>query len=86
MATKQEIVEDALIKYGALTTLEIQQLIFTTNPQKFIERIKKKYGFDSVETNMKYVKRIITTRRGEKLKVNCNYAQYIWKGKKNVNE
>ena len=80
MATKQEIVEDALIKYGELTTLEIQQLIYTTNPQKIIQRLRKKYGVDAITTEIQKSTKTVINRLGKKLKVNVQYAKYIWRG------
>ena len=70
MATKQEIVEDALIKYGELTTLEIQQLIYTTNPQKIIQRLREKYGVDAITTEIQKSTKTVINRLGKKLKVN----------------
>lgn len=80
MATKIEIVEDALIKYGSLTTLEIQQLIYTTNPQKFIQKLRAKHGEKAIETQIKHEKRVIQNRLGKTLKVCVSYAKYLWKG------
>ena len=81
MATKLEIVEDALIKYGALESIEICQLIFTTNPQKYIERLREKYGYDAIETEKHISTKEVINRFGKKLKIITPWAKYIWRGK-----
>lgn len=86
MATKLEIVEDALIKYGELESIEICQLIYTTNPQKYIEKLRIKYGADAIETEMHISKKVVTNRFGKKLKIVTPWANYIWRGNINDNE
>lgn len=80
MATKLEIVEDSLIKYGELESIEICQLIYTTNPQKYIERLREKYGYDAIETKTLISKKEVINRAGKKLKIITPYAKYIWRG------
>ena len=80
MATKVEIVEDALINHGALESIEICQLICTTNPQKYIEILRDKYGYDAIETEKHISVKEVTNRHGKKLKIVTPWAKYIWKG------
>lgn len=80
MATKLEIVEDALLKYKTLESIEICQLIYTTNPQKYIEKLRKKYGADAIETEMHTSKKVVMNRFGKKLTIITPWAKYIWRG------
>lgn len=41
--SKSEIVFNALKRFGCLTNIEIQQLVWTTSPHSIIRDIKKKY-------------------------------------------
>ena len=84
MATKLEIVEDALLKFGILEGIEICQLVWTTNPQGFIERLREKYGPDAIETEMHIAKKEVINRFGKKLKIITPYAKYIWRGNEKV--
>lgn len=77
--SKTERVLEYLKKYKQLTTLEIQQLVYTTCPHSIIQDIRKRYGYDSVTDEWLTKSRIIE-EKGKQKKETIRYKLYSWAG------
>lgn len=79
--TKVRRVEEYLINYGTITTLEIQQLVWCTCPHGIIRDIREKHGYNSV-TDEWITKTRDIIENGKKRKETIRYKKYIWNGDK----
>jgi hypothetical protein len=75
--TKQ--VEKYLITYGKRTSLEIQQLYYSTCPHSIIRDLRKQHGYNAID-DIWVTKTKEVVEDGKKRKETIRFKQYIWKG------
>lgn len=80
MTTKKEQVLEQLKKNGELTSLEIQQLVWTTCPHGIIRDIRREYGFNSIESKNCFKRRKYIDDKGKERTEFTSWVKYIWRG------
>lgn len=83
--TKVERVEKYLTTYGAITSLEIQQMVYSTCPHGIIRDIREKHGYNSV-TDEWITKTRDIVENGKRRKETIRYKKYIWNGGKSFKD
>jgi hypothetical protein len=76
---KRKQVEKYLMAYGTITSLEIQQMYFTTCPHGIIRDLREKHGYNAIDDIwIKKTEEVVED--GKKRKETSRHKKYIWKG------
>lgn len=73
--SKISAVEKDLMQNGSITNLEICQKYYSTNPQKIIQCLRQKHGYDAITDEWQSKKVEIDGK-----KETVQWKKYIWKG------
>ena len=77
--SKISAVEKDLMRNGSITNLDIICRYYTTNPQKIIERLRLKHGYDAITDEWQSKKVMIDGK-----KETVQWKKYIWNGGENA--